>query len=147
MKIAIAITLGFILGFAAHHIFFGELNTSDHWRVVERYNAVMRNPANYNRNTFAPVDPMPSLAALVAARELSHVDLVLPTVPKTREAQQHWMSFCDSHKEIIHATGNPSYTAFKPAGTQSLHLNIWFRDAHKGVVQQLMRELEGKYGK
>ena len=154
MKIAIGIVLGFVLGFAAHFAFFGQSTTKHHWHVIERHNAYVRNPANYKPDpatglsvTSPPGDPTPSLAALVAVGELSHVDLVLPTVPKSREAGKHWMAFCEVHKEIVYASGNPSYTAFAPAGTQPLHLNIWFRDADQGVVQTLVRELEERYGK
>ena len=157
MKIAIGIVLGFVLGFAAHFAFFGQSSTKHHWRIVERYNAYVRNPANYKPDastglsvTSTPADPTPSLAALVAAGELNHLDLVFPSVPKNREAAQHWMRFCETHKEIVFATGNPSYTAFTaftPAGTQPLHLNIWFRETDQAVVQTLVRELEERYGK
>jgi hypothetical protein len=154
MKIAISFVIGLVLGFAVHFIFFGQQTTAHHWRVVERYNAFVRDPSKYEPDpgtglsvTSPPGDPAPSLAALVAAGDLIHVDLVLPTVPKSREAEKHWMKFCESHKEIVYITGNPSYTAFTPAGTQPLHLNIWFRDSDQGVVQAMIRELEEKYGK
>ena len=148
------LTISIVLGFAAHLAFFGTQSTKHHWRVVERYNACVRDSANYKPDTATDLsvtslrgNPAPSLAALVAAGELSHVDMVLPTVPKSREVEQHWMRFCESHKEIVYATGNPSYMEFTPAGTQPLHLNVWFRDADKGVVQTLIRELEKRYGK
>ena len=154
MKITLGIGLGFVLGFAAHFVFFGHASTKDHWRVVDHHNAYVRDPANYKPDaatglsvTSPPGDPMPSLAALVAAGELRHVDLVLPTVPKSREAGRHWLAFCEAHKEIVYATGNPAYIAFTPAGTQPLHLNIWFRDRDQGVVQTLIRELEETYAK
>jgi len=152
MKITIGIVLGFVLGFLAHFVFFGQRTIKHHWKVVESYNAYVTDAANYKPHaatglsvTSPPRDPTPSLAALVAAGELSHVDLVLPTVPQSRDAGRHWMTFCQTHKEIVYATGKPSYTAFTPTGTQSLHLNIWFRDADKGVVQTLIRELEERY--
>ncbi len=109
----------------------------------------MHSAANYKRDSATglsvsspPVDPEPSLAALVAAGELNHFDLVLPAVAKSGETARHWMAFCEAHKEIVYATGNPSYPEFKPSGTEPLHLNLWFRDADKGVVQALLRELE-----
>jgi hypothetical protein len=152
MKIAIGMVLGFVLGFGAHLVFFGQPTTKHHWRVVEHHNAYLRDPANYTRDAATglsvvtlPSDPLPNLAALVAAGELSHANLVLPTVAKTRESSRFWMAFCEAHKEIVYATGNPSYTAFKPAGTQPLHLNLWFRDSDQAVVQTLIRELEERY--
>jgi len=105
----------------------------------------MRDSANYTPDAAtglsiaaAPRDPLPNLAALVAAGEWSHADLVLPTVPKSREAAKHWLAFCAAHKEIVYATGNPSYAAFTPAGTPPLHLNLWFRDADKAIVRTLV---------
>lgn len=153
VKIAISLVLGFALGFLACFALFGRLTSKCHWKIVESYNAHVNDPASYKPDsttglsvTTPPGDPAPSLAALVAAGELSHVDLVLPTVPKSRDAERHWMKFCESHKEVVYITGNPSYTAFTPAGTEPLHLNIWFRDSDKGVVQTLIRELEERHG-
>jgi len=149
MKVAIAIVVGFVLGFAAHLALFHQPTTRDHWRTIERYNAYVHDAANYKRDAATglsvaspPPDPEPSLAALVAAGELTHVDLVLPAVAHSREAERQWMAFCEAHKEIVYATGNPSYPEFKAGGTEPLHLNLWFRDADKGVVQTLVRELE-----
>ena len=154
MRIIIGIVLGFVLGFVANRAFFGPTSTKHHWRVIERYNAYVRNPANYKPDvatglsvTSPPGDPGPSLAVLVAAGDLRHVDLVLPTVPNSREAALYWMKFCDTHQEIVYVTGNPSYTAFTPAGTQPLHLNIWFREVDEGIVQTLVRELEQKHAR
>jgi hypothetical protein len=153
MKIAIGLVFGFVIGFVVRGVYFGPPTTADHWRVVERYNAYLRDPANYKPDpatglsvASSPIDQAPSLAALVAAGELSHVDLVLPTVPDSREAGQHWMKFCGAHQEIVYATGHTTYSAFTPAGKPPLHLNLWFRDSDQGVVQQLIRELEEKYG-
>jgi hypothetical protein len=168
VKIAIGIVFSFALGFLAHLILFGhqrvkqeqqqwqlfgELSVKQQWQVVEQYNAYVHDPRNYTHDpatglstTFLPVDPEPSLAALVAAGELSHLDLVLPNVPKTREATHHWMKFCETHKEIVYATGNPSYPS-SHSGTEPLHLNLWFRDADRGVAETLIRELRQNYEK
>ena len=154
MKIAIGLVVGFGLGFLTYFLLFGHTTTKHHWKIVESYDAYVTDPANYKPDiatglsvTTPPGDPAPSLAALVAAGELSYLDLVLPTVPYGREAAQHWMRFSQTHKEIVYISGNPSYTAFTPAGTQPLHLNIWYRDSDAPVVQTLIRELEGKNAK
>src|SRR5437879_373419 len=117
MKITISVVLGFALGFLASFLLLGRPATMHHWKVVESYNAFVTNPANYKPDaptglsvTTPQGDPMPSLAALVVAGELSHVDLVLPSVPKSGEAGRHWMTFAQAHKEIVFITGNPSYT-------------------------------------
>lgn len=154
MKIAIGVVLGFALGFSTYFVLFGRATMKHHWKIVESYNAYVTDPANYKPDagtglsvTTPPDDPAPSLAALVAGGELSYVDLVFPTVPYSREATQHWMWFSQTNKEIIYIIGNPSYTTFTLAGTQPLHLNIWFKESDASVVQTLVRELEGTYAK
>src|SRR5260221_10291584 len=106
MKITISVALGFVLGFLTDFVLFARPATKHHWKVVQSYNAFVTNPANYKPDaptglsvTTPPRDPMPSLAALVAAGELSHVDLVLPSVPKSGEAGRHWKTFAQAHKE------------------------------------------------
>jgi hypothetical protein len=154
MKIGISLVLGFALGFLTYFVLFAQTTTKSHWRVVENYNAFLNDPANYKLDeatglseTSPPHEPLPDLDALVAAGQLSHVDLVFPNVLESGEATKHWIKFCRAHREIVYITGNPSYTQFKPAGAQPLHLNIWFRDADVAVVQTLIRELEGAYSK
>src|SRR5438034_11443991 len=146
MKITVGIVFAFVLGFLTHFVFFGQPTTKHHWKVVERYNAYVTDPANYKPDaatglsvTVPPGDPVPSLDALVAAGELSHVDLVLPTVLNNRDAAQQGMMFSQAHKEIVHITGIPSYTGYTPSGTQPLHLNLWFRGSDASVVQTLIR--------
>ena len=114
----------------------------------------MADPANYKPGAATALsvttpsgDPEPDLAALVGAGELTHVDLVFPSIPYSREAAQHSLRFCQTHKEIVYITGNPSYPTFTPSGTQPLHLNIWFRDSDASVVQTLIRELEETHAK
>ena len=120
-----------------------------HWRKVDEYRRFMRNPANFRSDprsglSYAtpPSDPEPSLAALAAARELTHVDLVFPNVPSSREANRLWMSWTDGQDDILYATGNPSYTDYGPSGEQPLHLQVWFRPRAKASVQELIRKLE-----
>ncbi|MCF7676487.1 MAG: hypothetical protein K9N23_17675 [Akkermansiaceae bacterium] len=154
MKIALGLVFGFALGLLTYFVLFGRTTTKHHWKIVEKYIAYGTDSANYKPDAATglsvatpPVDPAPSLAALVAAGELNYVDLVLPTAPHSREATQYWMKFSQTHKEIVYMTGNPSFTAFPLAGTQPLHLNIWFRASDAPVVQTLVRELEGTYAK
>jgi hypothetical protein len=124
-------------------------DTASHWKAVERYRAFVRNPGNYRPDpqtglhmTTPPPDPDPHLAALVAAGELEHVDLIFPSVPNSRAANRFWMKWAESNPDVVHATGNPTYTAFTPTGTAPLHLQLWFRGSATGAVQQLIRDLE-----
>ena len=155
-KVIISFLVGGLTSVLAYHTWLSMTSpsgtsTTDHWRAIESYNAYIRNPSNAKTDQqtglshVAIVDDIePHLAALVAAGELSHLDIVLPTVSsKNYAATRHWMSFCERHpKDIVHVTGDPRYTAFPTKEEQPLHLNIWFRDTSEPVVQQLISELE-----
>lgn len=156
-KIIITFFLGGLTGGLAYHTWLSvsssdATSTKAHWRAIETYNAYIRDPSNAKSDPqtglsmVEPVDDIePHLAALVAAGELRHLDIVLPTVSNTnRAAKRHWMRFCDRHhpEGIVHASGNPSYVAFPTKGKQPLHLNIWYRKTSESVVQQLISELE-----
>jgi hypothetical protein len=152
MRITLAIIAGCVLGFAAHWMLVSRFGVKHHWSVVEQWNAYVSDPAHYKPDpatglfvTTPPTGPEPSLAALVQAGELEHVDLVLPRVPCSRETGRQWLNFAQNHKEIVYITGNPSYT-IQPGGDQPLHLNIWFRKASEPVIQALVRELEEAAG-
>lgn len=156
-KITASFAIGFALGCAAYFGLYGQ-STKSHWKAVRTFIAYYNNPQNYETapdgtqfevasdgtrtQISLSVEIEPHLAALVAAGELNHVDLVLPTVPASRESHRYWMRFATQHPQIVYATGNPSYTDIKPAGTQPLHLNIWFREEDNSVVQKLVHELE-----
>jgi hypothetical protein len=149
MKITVGIILGFVLGFLAHWLLLDRSGAKYHWKVVERYNAYVSDPSHYKPDpgtglsiTTPPPSPEPSLSALVGLGELAHLDLVLPSVPCSREIGRQWLAFAQNHKEIVYITGSPSYAAFKPTGDQPLHLNIWFKAADQPIVQSLIRELE-----
>jgi hypothetical protein len=152
MKIAFAITLGFILGFFAHWALVPRPTTDHHWKLVRLFKAYVNDPSNYRPDAATgfsvttPPDPGPSLAVLVAAGELRHVDLVLPSVLSISAAERHWMRFCETNEAIIWATGNPSYTAFHSTGAQPLHLNVWFKHNDESAVRILIQELEEKFG-
>lgn len=119
-----------------------------HWEVVEHYRRFIRDPSNYRpdpRTGFSvtsPPDPLPSLAALVSANEIEHVDLVLPVVPYNPATTRFWLEWAEDREDILHGEGNPEYGAFKPAGQQPLHLKLWFRPSATEDIQQLIRDLE-----
>lgn len=148
-----AFVLGFIVQFVASAI--TALSTSQnpeiarHWKLVNDYNAYMRDPDNYSADPSGlygadvPYDPEPSLMALVTAGELEYVDIVLPLVPANRETDRYWMQFVRKRQEtMLYATGNPDYVDYKPSGESPLHLQLWFKKSAKADVQRLIRELE-----
>jgi hypothetical protein len=154
MKIVAGIVFGFVLGFLGHFSLSGGAANKDHWKNIEKYNAFVNAPSNYKPDPTTgaaaatpPIDPMPSLAALEAAGELRHMDLVFPKISYTREAIQASMKYCHNHKEIVYATGNRTYDGVQITGVHPLHLNLWFREGDIVVVQNLIKELEGKYAK
>jgi len=151
MKIALGAMIAFLFGFFAHVFVEERLTTERHWKAIANWNSYLTNQTStqtVDGQILKPAhDPKASLEALVAAGELNHVDIILPKVLDLRNAAQHWMMFAQSHSEIVFITGNPSYRTFEPAGVQPLHLNIWFKPVNEPVVQQLLRELEERFGK
>jgi hypothetical protein len=150
---AVAFALGVISQLVASLLISLSINqdedTGQHWKLVNDYNAYTGNPDNYSiyrdglYGVEDPYDPMPSLAALVSAGELEHVDIVLPSVPANRETNRLWMKFVIERREtIVFATGNPEYVDYEPAGESPLHLQLWFKASGKADVQQLIKELE-----
>ena len=154
MKKAVIISLvvGVLMGVLAYHTWLAKTATARHWRAVKSYLAYVTDPSNYKLDSqtgFSWADPPkddiePHLAALVAAGELQHLDILLPTVPyPNRAAMRYFMEFCKSHPEdIVYYTGNSGYGPFPVKGQQPIHLNIWFPKTSEPVVQQLISELE-----
>ncbi len=123
--------------------------TAEHWRVVKGHYAYVRNPARCRPDPQTgflvmtpPSDPLPSLAALVAAGELKYVDLVLPVVPENGRTTRHWLQWAENHEDVLYATGNPQYVDYELSGDQPLHLQLWFREPAKIDVQRLIKDLE-----
>ena len=150
---AILLVVGLVVGFLVRHYLPFPASTASHWQAVHEYNAYIRDPANRELDPTTglyfnepPIDPLPHLAALVAAGELYHLDIALPTVPRSKEATAYWLAFCEEHRdEIIYATGAATYGIFKPKGGHPLHLNIWYKDSGGYgvyIVQQLLKDLE-----
>ena len=151
--ILIGVLIGVVIGVLTHQIWIERTSTSRHWAAVKDYVAYIRDRSHAKRDPQSGLsyvenapsdDPEPHLAALVAAGEIQHLDIILPTVPETnRAAELHWMTFCERHPEdIVYAYGNPSVVAFPAKGQQPLHLNIWFPESSQPVVQQLISELQ-----
>jgi hypothetical protein len=151
---AFAFALGFVVHLGASRFSAvpsdDKADVSQHWKLVNGYNEYMRDPDNYRVNAHSgfsgaeiPYDPEPSLAALVAAGEIEHVDLVFPSVPSTSEAHRYWMEFIDERQDtILYAIGNIEYVDYKTSGEPVLHLELYFKRNATSDVQQLIRELE-----
>lgn len=128
LKITIFLVIGIVVGFVAGRLLPKTPSVDEHWRIVREFRAYVLDPANYTPDpqtglsvAEAPNVPLSSLAALVSAGELNHIDIVLPMVPyKNRDANRFWMDFCSKHDGIIDASGNPIYVAFPTKGDQPL---------------------------
>lgn len=149
VKTVVITIAAFASGFASHFLvnprFGATFAVAEHWKLIEEYLAYLRDAPKRGYITTPPSDPLPSLAALVGAGELEHIDMVFPLVPASKQVNQILFGYVDSRDDIIFATSNPSYAAFQPLGQQALHLNIWFKESAKSDIQQLFRELESRY--
>ena len=92
IKLTIALVFGLAIGFCLRSLVLVPLSLNDHWRIVKAYRAYVLDPENYTSDsqtglsvTEPPHDPMPSLAILVSAGELNHIDIVLPTVARNNK--------------------------------------------------------------
>ena len=111
-------------------LFSAQRSLAVHWQIVECYRAFILDPSNYKpdpgnpglSSASLPADPLPSLAALEAAHQLVHLDLVFPNVPHSREANRLWMTATAADADILYATGNPIYTDYPVSGEPPLHL-------------------------
>lgn len=154
MKPHLLATLAFASGFFTHWTLVRvqrstSVDIDHHWSLVNEFNDFMRNAGNYSPDSRGlvsatlPYDPKPSLAALVAADELTYVNIVIPTVPNNVSANRHWMQFVQKRSDVIvYATGNPQYTNYEPRGDVPLHLQLWFKDRASANINQLISELE-----
>lgn len=136
---------GFLMGWIAHPP-PAELPIETHWQMVLSNIAYFNQRTNYGAGGASdPYDRQldTSLAALVTAGELEHLDLVLPSVPYSPEATKLWMRFCHDNTNIIEARGEyPPSSKFKRSGTPLLHLNIWYRKPAERAIQNLIDDLE-----
>lgn len=142
---------GFLLHLVWSHCVPADPNVdiARHWKRVNDYNPYIRNPDSYNiepsglYGAIVPYDPEPSLAALVAARKLQHIDIVLPLVSRNDETSRFGMQFVEGHANtIIYATANPEFQDFQPSGPQQMHFTLWIKENGRRDVQRLISELE-----
>src|SRR5437868_10899113 len=127
--VLLAVSLGFGAGFVAHPCRPQEITIEQHWAIVRSHIAYLNNPVSYHpereriSSLTSPVDRLlkSSLAALVDAGALDHVDLVLPTVPNRAEANRYWMRFCSTNQAFVYATDDyPPSKKFRTAGNPPL---------------------------
>lgn len=148
--VAFALGAGTQAWFTPRHLLTEKEVVQQHWQKVIDFNRHMNDPANYSWDltpgflgTSVPFDPMPHLAALVAAGEINHLDIVLPMVPVTAKANRHWMDFqSQRQKSLVYMTGNGWHRDFPVSGDPVMHLNLWYIPSATSEVQQLLRELE-----
>lgn len=133
--------LGLGIGLLLHLHWSRDEDLDRHWRTVIAYRAYLNGE---NKEFSGSTDSQfVSLAALVAAGQLEHLDLVLPTVSSSNKAAvRFWMEYCSKHKDIMVAFGNPTYMAYPVSGEQPLHLRLWFRPRAQPDVQSMVQRLE-----
>ncbi len=127
-----------------------KVSEEDHWEAIREYRRWVEDPESYEPagppgllvSRDEPPDVGPSLAALEGKGELTHVDLVFPDVPITREVTGYWMEQCQEIEGVVEATANPEYAEFKTSGVQPFHINLWFRDEATEEVKQLIGGME-----
>lgn len=142
LKLTAALLIGVLIGVFAYRTWDVSTATARHWKAVREYSAYMREPANFRQTgnghtvAFQPLDPKPHLAALVSVGALIHADIVLPSIPyPNRAATEHWRTLCEAHPdEIVFAFGGAS-----PGPT---HLQFWFTEAGRPLIDQLIEELK-----
>lgn len=146
VKTVVITIVAFASGFALHFLvgprFRQPSTVADHWRLLEEHLAYLHDAPKRGYITTPPSDPLPSLAVLVSAGELEHIDIVFPMVPASKQVNKILFEYVDSRDNIIFATSDSSYVAFQPLGQQPLHLNIWFKKSAESDIQQLFRKLE-----
>lgn len=143
MRVVFGVIAGIVMGFILYGLLDKGPSVADHWRIVREYRAYVSDSEIGGSAIELPKAPLPSLAALVAAEELNHIDIVLPNiVHNNSKANRLWMDFCSIHKGIICAMGNPSYVEYPMKDDQPLHLNLWYMKEAKGDISKLISQLE-----
>ena len=113
-----------------------------HWRAVEEFKQYFVDSDGW-ADSGQPPYPQVSLAKLVQAGVLRHIDIVFPNVPyEQKHLGVYWMERCVANTNIVFAFGNPSTPQFGARGVQPLHLNLWFRDAAAEDVRCLIDDID-----
>jgi hypothetical protein len=131
------VVLGLLIGL--------RMGQEDHWKAVREFRRLIEDPASYEPSELPglavlsdPPDIGPNLAALVAAGELNHVDLVFPNVPCTREVTRYWMQESQAIDGVVWAYTEDGDGRFETQGVQPFHMNLWFVDEAAGDVKDLI---------
>ena len=150
MKLILVSISLFGLGFAVG-IFWPEKNkVESHWEVVHNYREQIFDTSSHRFDEGTnltvidePIDPIPSLEALVSSGELKKATLVFPIVPYTSEATKRWLAFCNENKnEIIDGYANPSTVGLKPSGNQPFSCTVYYIPEAQKTIQQMIAVME-----
>jgi len=131
---------------------FSERDTAtplaEHRQIVAKYLEFERSPDGWQRDPQTglqyrqnPYHLHPSLAALVDAGELRHLDVVLPKVLRSKEVNELWLRFVQSGRDVVYAEEGGHWPPEASSLGQPLHLNFWFRPEAKQSVDEFLREL------
>lgn len=121
-----------------------------HWEVVRVYREQIFDSASHGIDEgtgFAvidePIDPIPSLEALVSSGQIKKAALVFPDIPYSSEATRRWLAFCNENKnEIIDGYANPSIVGLNPSGEQPFFCTVYYRPEALDTIQQMISVME-----
>jgi hypothetical protein len=131
----------FALGWFSHLLLRGEDTPSYHWRKLAELKDYAQNPDNYGaalgfRYLSPPFDDTPHLEALVGFGELEKRNVLIPSLPVSKENTKDWMRFA-SHPDVIQAKSQGSYYD----GEVPLSFMIWYRPAFADSVEAYIEHL------
>jgi len=114
----------------------------DHWQAVEIFRRYIEDPDVWVDSSQPPY-PEQSLAALVQAGILSHVDIVFPNVPYEQNGLiEDWRRRCSSNTNIVFSFINHCSQEFRASGVQPLHANIWFKDEATKDLKRMINDID-----
>ncbi len=145
--IALAILFsGVCIGVAISH----ENEVKKHWEIVNEYRERLFDIESQRLDAETgfyviddPIDPIPSLEALVSEGELKKADLVFPTVSQSSQITKIWLEYCNAHKdEVIDGYANSSMVEFETSGVQPFSCVVYFRPGDEGMIKEMITVIE-----